>query len=181
MYWPKRVLHWRHLQCSLCVMAAAFGKSIGWATAFPWGNMDYCLLFPLCCLIFFYESSPDLCSRYLQIHVSTRECPYPLQTTANQLSLWGLFYLRRYKPNASWEKIYPWAFSDVSVCELRSLYFCQGPMTCLKHLHSFLIKLLFLPALIHRNIFLSWAITSQKRPVKRYFTAYSSFKCSSFK
>lgn len=27
---------------------------------------------------------------------------------------------------------------------------------------TFPIKLLFLPALIHRNIFLSWAITSQK-------------------
>lgn len=49
------------------------------------------------------------------------------------------------------------------------------------NIRMFPIKLLFLPALIHRNIFLSWAITSQKWPVKGYFTAYSSFKCSSFK
>lgn len=90
-------------------------------------------LVPLCCLIFFFESSLDLCSRYPQIQMSTSGSPCPPQTTANQLLLWGLFYLRRYEPNVSWEKLYPFAFSDVSVCELRSLYFCQGPMTCLKH------------------------------------------------
>lgn len=139
IYWPERILHWRHLQCGLCNMAAApLENPLAELKHFLGEAQTIAFSVPLCCLIFSFVSSPDLCSRYLrylQIQVSRSGCPCSPQTTANQLLLWGLFYLGRYEPNMSWEKFYLYAFPDVSVCELRSLYFCRGLMTCLKHLH----------------------------------------------
>lgn len=169
MYWPKRFV-WRGCSTS--------GKSIGWATAFSGGTMDYCFFcFYLLSYFLFFESSLDLCSRYLQIQVSTGGCPYPPQTTANQL-LWVCLALRRKMcPEKNFIHMHFQMCQFVSL-EVSIFVKVQWPAW---NICTFPIKLLFLPALIHWNIFLSWAITSQKRRVKGYFTAYSSFKCSSFK